>query len=257
MKKSIILSLLAILLFPLQAHAHFGMIIPSRATVTEKSQADLRLDLAFAHPFDQQGMDMQKPKEFFVLSHFGKIDLMPSLKETKFLDHAAWQGQFKIERPSVYQFAFVPQPYYEEAEDSFIIHYTKTIIGAFGSEDDWNRACGLPVEIIPLSRPFGNYAGNLFQGTALFNGKPLAGAIVEVENLNRGGAHVPPNEYFVTQTVMTDINGNFSFAVPWAGWWGFAVLTQAPEKIMLNGSEKDVELGGIIWMKFVDPVQKR
>lgn len=247
--------MLAMLLFPIRSQAHFGMLIPSQATVTEKSQANISLDIAFTHPFEQAGMDMQKPVEFFALSGHGKIDLLPSLKAAKFMDHVAWQGQFKIERPSVYQFALAPQPYYEEAEDSFIIHYTKTIVGAFGQEDGWNKACGLPLEIIPLTRPFGNYAGNLFQGTALLYGKPLAGAVVEVENLNRNGLHVAPNEYFVTQTVMTDVNGNFSFSVPWAGWWGFAVLTGSPEKLELNGQPKDVELGGVIWVEFVEPVE--
>lgn len=248
---------LAILLFfPAQSEAHFGMLIPSRSTVFEKNQAELTLDLAFAHPFSAKGMDMLKPAEFFVLSDSGKMNLLSTLTPAKFMKHQAWQSQFKIPGPGVYQFAFIPQPYYEEAEDSFIIHYTKTILGAFGQEDDWNKPCGLPLEIVPLSRPFGNYAGNLFQGTALLNGKPLAGAIVEVENLNRFDAHIAPNEYLVTQTVLTDVNGNFSFAVPWAGWWGFAVLTESPEKLELNGEAKNVELGGVIWLEFVEPIKK-
>lgn len=251
-----LLSLLTIfLLVPVQALAHFGIVIPTHSMVTEKSQASVKLDIAFSHPFSANGMDMQKPEQFFMLSGSGKTDLLPALAPASFMEHAAWQATISLNRPDVCQFVVVPRPYYEEAEDSFIIHYAKTVIGAYGEEEGWNQPCGLPLEIVPLSRPFGNYAGNLFSGTALLHGKPLANAIVEIENLNLQNAHRAPNPYFETQTVMTDQNGNFSFAVPWAGWWGFAVLANAPEKIELKGKAKSVELGGIIWVEFVEPIQ--
>ena len=34
------------------ALAHFGMVIPSTGTVTEKKDANVSLDLAFAHPME-------------------------------------------------------------------------------------------------------------------------------------------------------------------------------------------------------------
>ena len=49
-----------------QAEAHFGMVIPSTATVTEKKDADLKLDISFSHPMEMQGMDMAAPKAFTV-----------------------------------------------------------------------------------------------------------------------------------------------------------------------------------------------
>lgn len=233
------------------------MLIPSASTITEKSESELIIDVAFSHPFSGIGMDMQRPAQFFMLSPEGKKDLLPSLRPEKFMRHAAWQGHASVKRPGVYQLAVIPEPYFEEAEDSFIIHYAKTVIGAYGEEDGWHEPCGLPLEIIPLSRPFGNYAGNLFSGTALLNGKPLPNALVEIENLNLDDAHKAPNPYFENQTVRTDANGNFSYAVPWAGWWGFAVLADSPEKINLNGSQKNVELGGIIWVEFTQAIESQ
>lgn len=55
-----------------------------------------------------------------------------------------------------------PKPYFEPAEDCYIIHYTKTVVSAFGLEG-WDRELGLKTEIVPLTRPFGLYAGNVFQ----------------------------------------------------------------------------------------------
>ena len=47
-------------------------------------------------------------------------------------------------------------------EDCFIIHYTKTVVAAFGEEENWGQPLGLKTEIVPLTRPFANYTGNVF-----------------------------------------------------------------------------------------------
>lgn len=246
-----IILLASIFFFPHGAIAHFGLVIPSNSTITSQKAANVHLEVAFSHPFSRKGMDMGKPAHFFVVNDGKKTDL--SLEPAKFMEHNAWAGEYRIQRPGVYQFVVVPQPYFEPAENCFIIHYAKTCVAAFGAEEGWSDPVDLPMEIVPLTRPFGNYAGNVFQGTVLLKGKPLPGAVVEVECLNRNGRHIAPNEYFETQAVLTDKNGNFTFAVPWAGWWGFAALATSPDKLPFNGEEKDVELGGVIWVEFTQP----
>lgn len=242
-----------LLLFSSQALAHFGMIIPSRSTIMEKKDAELTLTIAFAHPFAQEGMEMPKPLKFYVHTNDQEADLTQELKSAQFLDKAAWQCNYRMEKPGVYIFSSIPEPYFEPAEDSFIIHYTKTIVGAFGSEDGWERPIGLPIEIVPLTRPFANYSGNTFYGQVLYNGKPMANASVEVENLNAKRLHKAPNAYYETQIVKTDDNGVFAFGIPWPGWWGFAALHDSPEKQPLNGTHKNVEQGGVLWMEFTAP----
>ena len=44
-----------------------------------------------------------------------------------------------------------PQPYWEPAEDAFIIHYTKTVVTAFGDDGGWDEEIGLKTEIVPLA----------------------------------------------------------------------------------------------------------
>lgn len=246
--------ILIMLLFASPAQAHFGLVIPSESMIFNKDHSDCQLNLAFCHPFAGQGMDLQKPAQFFVANGGKRISLLDTLKPSVYMGGQAFTGQCHINKPGVYQFVMTPQPYYEPAEDSFIIHYTKTVVGAFGAEDGWNEPIGLPVEIIPLTRPFGNYSGNSFSGLVLKNGKPLANATVEVENLNNPPAHSAPNPYFETQILHTDQNGVFTFGIPWSGWWGFAALTDAPDKIKKDGKPKNVELGGVIWVSFDSPV---
>ena len=161
-----------------------------------------------------------------------------------------------MKKPGAYQFVMEPKPYWEPAEDCFIIHYTKTVVAAFGGEDGWDEPAGLKTEIVPLTRPFGNYAGNVFQGRVLLDGKPVRGAEVEVEFYNRDGKYEAPNDYMITQVIRADADGVFTYGVPFAGWWGFAALNTAPEKMNRDGAPKDVELGAVLWTEFLEPVRE-
>lgn len=238
------------------ALAHFGMVIPSTPVVEEKKDATLALELSFSHPMEMVGMPLAKPKSFTVHVDGKAQDLVPSLAPAKILDHEAWKAQYTIKRPGVYWFAMEPVPYWEPAEDCYIIHYTKTVVAAFGEEEGWDRPLGLKTEIVPLTRPFGNYAGNVFSGQVLRDGKPLAGAMVEVEYYNLDHAYTAPNAHLVTQVVKADANGVFVFGVPFAGWWGFAALSTSDQKMDYKGEAKDVELGAVLWMEFVNPAKK-
>lgn len=56
--------------------------------------------------------------------------------------------------------------------------------------------------------------------------------------------------------VKADANGVFVFGVPFAGWWGFAALSTSDQKMDYKGEAKDVELGAVLWMEFVNPAKK-
>lgn len=238
------------------ALAHFGMVIPSHSTVMNKKDAGLNLSLSFSHPMEMVGMPLVGPASFTVYANDGTQDLLPTLKPTKVMGHEAWTATYDIKRPGVYQFVMEPKPYWEPAEDCFIIHYTKTVVAAFGEEEGWGEPVGLKTEIVPLTRPFGNYKGNVFQGRVLLDGKPVPGAEVEVEFFNQDGTYEAPIDYMITQVVKADTNGVFTYGVPFAGWWGFAALNTAKEKMEFEGTPKDVELGAVLWTEFLEPARK-
>ncbi|MGQ9921914.1 MAG: DUF4198 domain-containing protein, partial [Desulfobacca sp.] len=110
------------------AQAHFGLILPDKSMVVQGDNTDLNLTLAFLHPFEQQGMTMAKPKAFGVKVGKEKTDLLGSLQETKVLDQPAWQTTYALKKPGVYAFYFDPAPYWEPAEEKFIVHQTKTYV---------------------------------------------------------------------------------------------------------------------------------
>ena len=111
---------------------------------------------------------------------------------------------------------------------------------------------GLKTEIIPLTRPYGIYTGNVFRGLVLVNGKPAPFCRVEVEYNNVGEKYKAPADPFINQVVKTDQNGVFAFAMPAAGWWGFAALNEGKKKIKYKGKSYPVELGAVIWVRTRD-----
>lgn len=229
------------------AFAHFGMLIPDQHIIQQEKK-DTTLTLAFSHPFENIGMDLIQPKKFTVTANGETTDLSSTLKQTTFMEHRGWESSFNFSRPGVYQFVMEPTPYWEPAEDLSIIHYTKTIIPAFGDDEGWDEPVGLPTEIVPLLRPFGNYAGNSFSGQVLIKGTPAPGAEVEVEFYNKGNALHPRSDYHITQVIKADEDGIFTFTCPLAGWWGFAALSEAEYTLKdPEGKEKGVELGAVLW----------
>jgi cobalt/nickel transport protein len=230
------------------AMAHYGMLIPSDSMVMQNDNPTVNLTLSFSHPFEGQGMELIKPAVFGVMANGKTVNLLHTLKETKVMGHTGWESFYKIKRPGVYMFYMEPKPYWEPAEDCYIVHYTKTVVTAFGDDEGWDQEIGLKTEIVPLSKPYGLYAGNVFQGIVKLNAKPVPFCEVEVEYYNKDGKAKAPTDYMVTQTIKTDVNGVFTYAAPKAGWWGFAALNTSEEKI----KGKDVEIGAVLWVKFHD-----
>ncbi|MBF0524882.1 MAG: DUF4198 domain-containing protein [Deltaproteobacteria bacterium] len=234
------------------ALAHFGMIIPSSPMVMKDDAKSIKIEARFWHPMEGNGMNLAKPKTFGVATQGQTVDLLSILKEKKVNQNAIWETDYKVTRPGVYCFFMEPQPYWEPAEDHYIVHYTKSYVAAFGDDEGWDKPVGLKTEIVPLSRPFGLYAGNVFQGVVMLNGKPVPEAKVEVEFYNQDGKVKAPNDYMVTQSIKADKNGVFTYAAPRAGWWGFSAVSTDDKKIPFQGNPKSVEIAAVIWVKFFD-----
>jgi len=244
------ITFLSVILFLTAAQpgaAHFGMIIPAQPAATPEKRT-IQLKLSFSHPFEETGMNLKKPAQFYVVKDHKRTDLLKNLHEMQVMDHLGWQVDFPVRRPGVYQFVMEPFPYWEPTEDIFIIHYTKVTVPAFGSEEGWDQPLGLATEIVPLLRPFGNYAGNTFTGKVLLDGKPVPGAEIEVELYNQNQHYQAATSYHITQAVKADSAGIFNFTCPVAGWWGFSALTIADYTLKSPaGEDKKVEIGAVFW----------
>ena len=233
--------------------AHFGMIIPSNDVVGKEDKKDITLLVQFTHPFEgKPQMQMDKPEKFGVVVGDKITDLLGTLDEKKVDGKSTWETTYKITKPGDYIFFVRPKPSWEPAEDKFIVHVTKVIVDALGAEEGWDKPiakeAGLPAEIVPLSRPYSLYAGNILTGQVFKDGKPVPGVNVEIEWWGKGKTKAPTDAH-VTQVVKTDTNGIFSYAMPKAGWWGFSAITEGSEPIKYEGKDKKVEIGAVLWVQ--------
>lgn len=241
-----------VLLVPPMARAHFQGLIPSDDMVTKSDDKTISLDVVFFHPFEGHYMNMDKPATFGVMVRGRKNDLLRTLRERKIDGFSAWQANYRIRIPGDHVFYVEPKPYWEPAEDCFIVHYTKVVVNSFGVEEGWDQEVGLKTEIVPLTRPYGLWTGNVFQGIVKVNGKPVPGTEVEVEYYNKDGKVKAPAGPMVTQVIKADANGVFTYAMPKAGWWTFAALSTDEVKMKHKGEEKSIEIGAVFWVKVHD-----
>ncbi len=250
----IVVSLFVGLLIVGIAHAHFQVLLPSSDIVSPGDVRTVEFDILFTHPMEQGPiMEMGAPRQFGVLVRGKKQDLLDTLKPVKRDGCTTYTGEYTIARPGDHVFYLEPAPYWEPAEEKMIVHYTKVVVNAMGMEAGWDESVGFPVEIEPLVRPYGLWAGNVFRGIVRKSGEPVPFAEVEVEYYNTGEDVAIPADPFVTQVIKADANGVFVYAMPRAGWWAFAALVDGDEKMKNpEGNLVDVELGALIWVKTVE-----
>ncbi len=242
-----------------QASAHFGGLIPSDDIVMQEDSKTITIEVKFFHPMEGDYMEMERPQKFGIRVGGRNVDLLETLKVRKgrgfdqAKDFTYWQAAYKIKRPGDYIFYVEPTPHWEPAEDCYIIHYTKVCVNALGLEEGWDDEIGLETEIVPLTRPYGLWTGNVFTGIVKVKGNPVPFAEVEVEYYNKDGNIKPPAGPYITQVIKADKNGVFSYAMPRAGWWAFAALNEASWTMKGPGSEdKSIEIGAVYWVRTRD-----
>ncbi len=236
------------------ALAHFQELLPSDNIVESNKQKQILLSLLFTHPMEGAPvMDMGQPAAFGVIGRDGtRTDLLAHLKPRKVAGKTAYDAKYTLGGPANYIFYVEPAPYWEHDEKKMLIHYTKTVVNGFGADEGWDTLTGAPIEIQPLTRPFGLWTGSNFSGIVLYHGKPAPFTRIEIEYKN--DAHIKaPSGPFVTQVIKSDANGYFSYTMPRAGWWGFAALVTGARKMPSpTGDTVDVEEGGLIWVETSD-----
>jgi cobalt/nickel transport protein len=253
------------------ANAHFQLLYTPEAALNEA--AEIPLALVFSHPFDNGfTMSMGAPEELYVVSQRGEAE--PRKTDlTQYLEPIEWSGvenkgaAFLAHPPrSVtrslgdYTYVLKPAPYYEQNEDKYIQQITKTVINIGGIPGDWDKPLGLPVEIVPLDKPYANWVGGVFRAVVLANGEPVPHAEIEIEYLNHepdlaarrfdpAGRVTAPQGSFSTLSIRADAMGQVMIGLPKAGWWGICAL-DLQEGATHEG--KHLSVDAVLWVKATD-----
>ncbi|MDC0738287.1 DUF4198 domain-containing protein [Cognatishimia sp. SS12] len=258
--KNLLVSAAVAIAMPMLASAHFLMEY-TEDTVIERP-GDVPVKLVFWHPHEAgHVMTLERPEAFFVIHNGAKTDLMETLQETTFDGPSnsakAFIGAVPVKRSGDYVVVTVPAPYYEDSEDIYIQQITKTYLNRNGLPTDWDQPQGLATEILPLNKPYNVIAGSSFTGRVLSDGKPVAGAEIEIEYMaaepDLPGTGAKPATVSPMPggaiVAISDDNGYFSFGVPKAGYWGFAALGVGPAT---EHNGKELSQDAVIWIRAWD-----
>lgn len=259
MKKTLIKTVAITALLSSSAYAHFQMVYtPNTALIKGKT---IEFKHVFTHPFaDEHTMDMAGVEEFYVINKEKKTDLKKSLKSIDFKGNhnsgKAYESSYKARKMGDHLFVMTPTPYYEKNEDAYIQQITKTIVNVAGAPTDWDAELGLKAEIVPLTKPYAIWEGGSFTGIVKSSGKVVPFAEIEVEFLNRNvdmknnkmGKSIveAPQDSFVTMTIKANKDGEFTFALPKAGFWGFCALGVGSDK---EYKGKELSQDAVIWVE--------
>jgi cobalt/nickel transport protein len=251
------------------ATAHFQLLYTPEAALRES--AALPLALVFSHPFDNgYTMNMGEPEAFYVIAQRGEEAEPVTTDLMAYLEPVEWSGGSnsgaaylanpprRITRSlGDYTYVLRPAPYYEEQEDKYIQQITKTVVNVGGLPGSWDQPLGLPVEIVPLDKPYANWVGGVFRAVVLADGEPVPHAEVEIEYLNHepqieqhrfdpAGKVTPPQQAFITMSIRADANGQITIGLPKAGWWGICALNLDDG---LQHEGKELSLDAVLWIK--------
>ena len=260
---------LAALLLGAPSQAHFQLLYTPEAALNESSAVPLAL--VFSHPFDNgYTMDMGEPDAFYVVSQRGPEAERITTDLREYLQPVSWSGVDTTASAYVanpprrvtrslgdYTYVLEPAPYYEAQEDKYIQQITKTVINVGGIPGAWDEPLGLPVEIVPLDKPYANWVGGVFRAVVLADGKPVPHAEVEIGYLNHepdiaqrrfdpAGKVTAPQGSFVTLSIRADAAGQIIIGLPAAGWWGICALN-LDDDLQFEG--KELSLDAVLWVK--------
>ena len=246
-------ALLVLAVLGTPAAAPFNMLLPQAASA--KRGEAVTLVYQWGHPFEHQLFDALAPQGLFVLRPDGqKTDLTPALEKITVPTAGpktvtAYQVRFTPDQRGDYLFVLNTPPIWME-EDQEFLHDTVKVVLHVQAQKGWDGAVGAPLEMVPLTRPYGLQPGLVFQAQALADAKPLAGTLVEIEHYNPAPPkRLPPDEH-ITRTARTDPNGVVTATLTDPGWWCLTTQRDGGQRDH-NGKHYPVRRRTTLWV-FVD-----
>jgi cobalt/nickel transport protein len=233
------------------ALAHFPILIHDADLGT--TNGPVTITFATGHPFELEMEPAPRPERIQVLDARGRAtNLTSALQPTLFrgdTNGAAWQLRFEPSRGDS-MVALDSAASVDAGQKTLFREYVKVCVHR-ALEEGWNRRTGQPIEIVPLTRPYGLRPGMAFTGRLMRGDAPVADGEVYFERLNDARpdqAYLPP-EPLITFTVRTDSEGRFVLSLPEPGWW--VVGAYADDLGPVRHEGKDYRLEGFagIWLR--------
>ena len=240
------------------ARAHYPMLEcdVAAATVGERTT----VEIGYGHPFGNDRYRLDKPVAVFLRHPGGEIDnLMGEVEQVGTPMLPRFRVRFAAEDEGTH--LLVVRSHFSEPIDRNLEDHAKLYIhvrgGEHGLQTGWEEPLGTaerpePIEIVPLTRPYGIPVGGTFRGRVLESGRPAAGASVEAEGYpGPEGAREPfPDLWEYRRWERTGDDGAFSVTFDRPGWWMLSCSTDGAPKAS-SGTRGHVQRS-VVWL-FVGP----
>ena len=242
------------------AYAHFHTFWPEDSpNCYAKRGTEIAFKYFWGHPYENIIFDAPTPN-FYVVKPDGKKDNV-SIKKVQMKDEetgemrVAYEVKYKPMTLGDSYFCLEAPAIFVEEEELFWKDYVKEPIHVM-AEKGWDKPVGLEIEMVPLTRPYGIEEGFVFKGQALYKGKPLANAHVEIEQFNGfyvKGENLPTDQFgnenvpMITRIAKTDVNGYVIYTLDEPGWWMISVSHEGDE-MEHEGEKYPVEMRGGLWV---------
>lgn len=214
-----------LLLLAASALAHLPILTPARPWGAVGQE--LPVVFTFGHPFEVEAAPAARPVRFTVLPPTRPpIDLLPQLDGAA-KERPEWRGAFTPEERGDHIVALALPP--KEHGGETVQDFVKLVVHVPAVQRGWDRVVGDPLEVVPLTRPYGLPAGGAFRAEVLADGRPLAGCEVQVEYKNAAPPAPLPPEPYVTRVERTDRSGAFAATLERAGWWIVCASRATPQ----------------------------
>ena len=254
--KRFLLSSLAVAMSAAASHAHFPMLWHDGqfASVNET----VRLFYALGHPYEQEYEQVDAPERVLAHRPDGSVeDLTDAVSAVTInvdgMSAPAWTFDYTTTQAGDSVIALDASP---TLGLNFVMfqEFVKVVIHAV-EQTDWDARTGQPIEIVPLTRPYGLEAGYVFTGRLMQGDEPLEGVLIEIEqSLDRVPAieDLPP-EPIITKAVKTGPGGVFSHTLPHAGWWIIAAEVDDIDEVDIEGEIWDRSGLAALWVYVGEP----
>ncbi|OGP71704.1 MAG: hypothetical protein A2Y80_09160, partial [Deltaproteobacteria bacterium RBG_13_58_19] len=252
------------LIFSGVAAAHFQVYWPLVPGCYGKPGEPVTWQYFWGEPYEMKIYDAAEPKFFMFTPDKEKEPVV--VKKIQLQDQEkgemrqAYELEYTPEEPGDYYLCLESPPNFIPEEKVFRQDYVKEIWHVV-NEKGWDQTVGLELEIVPITRPYGWPAGSVFQGKALFKGKPLKGAKVEIEKFH--GFYISPDNYpkdrfgeenapLITRVTRSDAQGYLFCTLDSPGWWIISVSHPDGNKTR-EGKPYPVEKRGCLWVYMEAP----
>lgn len=241
------------------ACGHFHTFWPDGPNCYGRLGEQITWQYFWGHPYELILFDAETP-DFYVVPPVGE-------KETIAAEPVEMKDPETGEMRRAFKLTYTPEqigdswlvleapPYLMEEEGEAVQDYVKQCVHVM-AEMGWDRRLGLPIELVPLTRPYGLEAGFAFTVRAYLDGEPLADAPVEVEKFNGfyvGEEDLPRDQFdmedvpMITRVAKTDAFGYVTYTLDEPGWWMVSVSAESGEVTVADGEYPRV-LRGCLWV---------